>query len=508
MSSARRVATAGSLVTIVLATSLTCASSARGVVTGATAATWRSTARYEKIVDANGVLWQGRTGWTGNMGRSTSLVGKDISGTTNDILYQINAFGITGYSQAVTSPGEYRVTLKMAEDYHTLAGKRVFDVTAEGRAVVTGVDIAKAVGRGAAHDVSFTTAVTDGTVNLGFVARMDKPLVSAIEVTQIGEVSGAVATAPDAASTAPHAIEFAPSSFYYQDISTAPLAADSAQLTTLLAAQVSSRWGGVAAFNAYHYNTSLYRVDSTVPKTNVNFWDCQNKGYTPVNLVDGMGQFLNVPIPATAVPALGSDGTMTIYDPAADKVWEFWQMRRNPTSQKWEACWGGRLDKVSTAAGHFSGNYGSTATGLVMGGGVITMDDVRRGYINHALQISVTDAAKGVFSWPAQRTDGLSTAPVALTEGQRLRLDPSLDVSTLGLTPVGQMVAKAAQKYGFIIADKGGAVAVKTESGLAAKASTGVNPWDTLLGGVPESKVMTNFPWHRMQFVPKDYGKP
>ena len=32
-----------------------------------------------------------------------------------------------------------------------------------------------------------------------------------------------------------------------------------------------------------------------------------------------------------------------------------------------------------------------------------------------------------------------------------MRLDPSIDVTKLGLTKVGLMIAKAAQKYGFVV---------------------------------------------------------
>ena len=442
------------------------------------------------------------------MGRSGALVGKDIPGTTDDNIYQNNVFGISEYSQAAPVAGEYRVTLKMAEDYHNAPGKRVFDVKAEGRTVVRGLDIVKAKGKGAAYDVSFITPVSDGTLDVKFIATVDKPLISAIEVTQIGQVSSVTATPGATPQPATHAIEFSPDSFYFSDISTAPLAPDSSARAHLLTNQVSTRWGGVAAFNAYQYNTSLYRVPTSTPEVDVGFWDCQDKGYTPPNLVSGKGQFLGVPVPIDAVPAVGSDGAMTIYDPAADRVWEFWRMQQDPSTKKWEACWGGRLDDASAAQGYFPGNYGATATSLVMAGGVITLDDVRRGSINHAMQLSVTDAAKGSFSWPAQRTDGLSVTPGALLQGQRFRLDPSLDVTELGLTPIGQMVARAAQKYGFVISDKGGAVAVKTESGQATKAETGTNPWDTLLDGVPPSKVMANFPWDRTQFLAKDYGKP
>ncbi|MEB0161112.1 hypothetical protein, partial [Pseudomonas sp. AH2 (2023)] len=80
------------------------------------------------------------------------------------------------------------------------------------------------------------------------------------------------------------------------------------------------------------------------------------------------------------------------------------------------------------------------------------------------------------FSYPAQRSDGSLRpgTPNAIAEGQRFRLDPSLDVDSLKLTPLGKMVAKAAQKYGFIVVDKGGAVGVGVESGKQIALDTGL----------------------------------
>lgn len=474
---------------------------------GSSGTTWRTTARNESFTDAAGVVWGSRDGtWKGSIGRSLTLNGKDVAGTTNDGLYQTGGFGVTGYVQPVISDGDYEVTLHLAEDYWNAPGKRVFDVAAEGTTMLKGVDIFKAVGANTAYSLTFTVPVTDGELNLGFVATVDRPQVAAIEVRQVGQVTS---SGPGTSNPAtPHLIEFSPTSFLYRDVSTAPVAGDSAALAAVLASQVKSRYGGTAAFNAYQYNTSLYRVNSTTPRTNVGYWDCQNKGYTPTNFLDGLGQFRNVPIPANAQPAVGSDGTMTVYDPTADKVWEFWHMRRNPDKGGWEACWGGRLDTASTQQGYFSGHYGATATGLVMGGGVISLDDVRRGTINHVMQLSVLDAAKGDFSWPAQRTDGTLTSGTVLTEGRRFRLDPKVDVSALGLTPIGQMVARAAQRYGFVISDKGSAVAVKTQAGLDEKATTGTDPWDRLLAGTTASKVLSGFPWDKVQFLPVDYGRP
>ncbi len=92
-------------------------------------------------------------------------------------------------------------------------------------------------------------------------------------------------------------------------------------------------------------------------------------------------------------------------------------------------------------------------------------------------------------------------------EGQRFRLDPSINVDSLGLHPVATAVATAAQKYGFIVMDKG-SNAVHAENGNAVEAATGVNPWDAMFNGTPGYQILKGFPWDKMQAIQVDYGKP
>ena len=112
------------------------------------------------------------------------------------------------------------------------------------------------------------------------------------------------------------------------------------------------------------------------------------------------------------------------------------------------------------------------------------------------------------MSWPAQRSDGWDGDADAIPEGTHLRLDPTINVDALPLHPLARMVAKAGQKYGFIVTDKSGAVAVVAESGAPYEAWRGVNPWTALIRGTPMYNVMRNFPWQSLQVLPKDYGKP
>ncbi|WP_147455933.1 DUF4124 domain-containing protein [Nocardioides mangrovicus] len=276
-----------------------------------------------------------------------------------------------------------------------------------------------------------------------------------------------------------------------------------------LAAQVSSRYNGVAAFNYSQYNTSVYTVPATTPRADVVWDNCQNKSYTPSQLYSGRAHFKSVPIPANAVPATGADGELSIWSPSTDQFWEFWKAKR--VNGQWHACWGGRIDHASTSAGYFADGMGASATGLAVAAGSIGIRELQKGRITHAMNLLVVNAAAYYhYSYPAQRSDGWdpSNNPDAVPEGIRFRLDPRVNISQLHLTRIGRIVARAAKTYGFIVTDKGGAVAVQAESGTSLAHARGRNPWGRLLGGTPGYDVLRNFPWKRLQALPMDYGKP
>lgn len=313
-------------------------------------------------------------------------------------------------------------------------------------------------------------------------------------------------TTQRALGTAP--VPFGPTSAFRTRVDRAPLDPNSAAIVAHLNRQVVNNWNGVAAFNAYYYNASFYRVPAGQPRIDVGYHNCQKKKSFPRGLHDGSSHFKSVPVPPHAVPAKASDSSMTIYDPATDQLWEFWKMRKNAKSGRWEACWGGRIDNVSKSEGIFERPYGAIATGMAMAGGMISVDEVRRGRIDHTMYLAVIHSQRYPrVSWPANRGDGNSSSPNAVKQGQRLRLDPNLDLSKYKLSPVGLMVAKAAQTYGFVVSDTSGAVAVITESGQREQAITGVDPWKKILNQ-SSYDVLRNFPWDKLQAIAVDYGKP
>lgn len=326
--------------------------------------------------------------------------------------------------------------------------------------------------------------------------------VSRVEDVEAPQTAGP-SSSPSAEATAGQLgvyPSFSPDNVFTRRVRDDPIDRRSTAMIAHLRDQIDPHYGGIAALNTREYNPVLYVVDESTPRVDVRFDDCQKKGYTPEGLFDGERQFLDVPVPTDARAARGRDATLTLWSPSTDQLWEFWVMRRD--DRGWSACWGGRIDDVSANPGFFPAPYGVSASGLVTVGSMITIPEARARRIEHAMALAVISAARwDRWRYPAQRSDGTDSAPEAIPQGARLRLDPAVDVDSLNLTPLGAAIARAAQTYGFIVVDTAAAVAVMAESGYPAEKATGTDPWAAILGGVPTYRQLENFPWERMQVL-------
>lgn len=298
---------------------------------------------------------------------------------------------------------------------------------------------------------------------------------------------------------------FAPNSFWYQEIPRdAPLHPNSANFVTEFLRQKKAYYGTVT-INTTAYASPVYVVGSEVKPVEVTEWDGQHKGFKNPKLT---AQWRAVPIPDYVVPADGTDAEFCIYQPSTDSMWEFWLARK--VDGQWQACWGGGMKNVSKNPGLWEGSYGTTATSLPFMGGQITPDELRRGAIEHVMGIALVDAEKqSVFSWPASRSDGFNpnNEPNRIPEGLRFRLDPGVDVEALELSQTGKIIARAAQKYGFVVWDKAGAIALRANNPKSYTQRGEKDPYPELFGGKPAWSLLQGFPWERLQFLPVDYGK-
>lgn len=292
----------------------------------------------------------------------------------------------------------------------------------------------------------------------------------------------------------------APVNPFRLEITHAPVDPGSAGMMTNLRQQLAEN-GGLAVMNTSSYTATMYLASPDTPRQRIEFDNCQGKSATPSGLYDGAGHFRSVPVPESARPSTGTDSLLTIWAPDTDQLWEFWVMKRTGDG-RWSACWGGRIDRVSASGGIFPHPYGASASGLATVASTISVEEARRQRIEHAMTLAVKRiAVPAKTRYPANRSDGQDRSAAALPMGARLRLDPRVDVAALPLTPLGRAVARAAQRYGFVVTETAGVVAVGVEGGARERADTGQNPWAAILGGTPDYFQLKGFPWDRVHVV-------
>jgi hypothetical protein len=130
-------------------------------------------------------------------------------------------------------------------------------------------------------------------------------------------------------------------------------------------------------------------------------------------------------------------------------------------------------------------------------GGLIRIRELRAGLVPHALALAIPQARTGLFAWPAQQTDGVSTAASAIPEGTRFRIDPRLDLSKVPMSPFTRTIARAAQRYGIYITDQSGDVSFMAED----PAPLGRNPYPRFFGGRQPDELLQQFPWYALEAI-------
>ncbi len=251
---------------------------------------------------------------------------------------------------------------------------------------------------------------------------------------------------------------------------------------------------GTVNLNTDDYSIPIYRVPKDQATVAVSI-------RSECNADDGLtAQLRNVPIPPGARPADGMDSSLTVWQPSTDTSWELWRAQRADDGS-WSTCWGGRTEHVSQSNGVFPYPYGVAATGMSYLGGATKVSELQAGVIDHALAVNVVKTSRGQVA-PANRNDGDSDDADAIPEGTRFRLDPSVDIATLGLPKGGVAIAQALQKYGMYVTDKAGAVVLMGEDSSPYVAAGQPDPYQAVFDGQPAYEVLAKIPWDRMLVVP------
>ncbi|GAA1861186.1 hypothetical protein GCM10009836_46680 [Pseudonocardia ailaonensis] len=207
----------------------------------------------------------------------------------------------------------------------------------------------------------------------------------------------------------------------------------------------------------------------------------------------------DVPVPANAAADPAEDGHLAVLDRDNRCIYEFF--RAKPQGDGWTADWVNATPSDGT--GIYPDGLGTRAAGFSIAAGLIWPDELRRGEIDHALVFAYPFTKKGGYVAPATRSDGLTTQAGALPIGSRLRLDPTIDLDKLTLTPQERTVARALQTYGMFLGDTSGGLTLYGVQPLSFAA----DPYQSFWNDGPWADIKA-IPFDRLQVLDSGAEQP
>jgi hypothetical protein len=230
-----------------------------------------------------------------------------------------------------------------------------------------------------------------------------------------------------------------------------PFAASSSWNTPIAEGAIYQKvgWPVTARFGVAwsSYSPAIYTASNSDPVVSVRYppgW-----GYP--------GGTVNVRMPQDADGAVGSDGELLVID--GDVVHNFWQFKRLDLSEATARSYGATNVITGNGWGRASPFLGAgiVAAGSSQLAGMLVRAETDRDEIAHALQISIDMSfAKPGHVGEAISGDGHNPNGL-LQEGQRLAIPPAARMPQ-GLSPLGQKVFRACQRYGVFVIDVAGGV--------------------------------------------------
>lgn len=198
--------------------------------------------------------------------------------------------------------------------------------------------------------------------------------------------------------------------------------------------------GSTAAFHPGFgsvYGIPYATADASTPKSPVTFDYADQSDPGPY------------PIPPGAPVEQGSDAHVIVIDTASCTLYELFAAQPGATS--WHAGSGASFDLRSNAL-RPAGWTSADAAGLPIFPGLARYEEAAAGEIRHALRFTAGRTQQG-YVYPARHDASTIADPNVPPMGARARLKTTVDISAM--TPQAQVVARALQRYGMILADNG-----------------------------------------------------
>jgi hypothetical protein len=210
------------------------------------------------------------------------------------------------------------------------------------------------------------------------------------------------------------------------------------------------------------WSIPVYEVDSSTPLVDV---------YARISN-EGLDVTFRWPVPPEAMPAPASDAHLTLVDRAAGRAYDFWQGSPRPDGA-WDCSVCATVDLEGTGVrrpknepGPWYVSHGSRACGFPLIAGLVTVEEIEAGRIDHALVFAYPALRQRWFTSPASTghpPNGIISEDSGIPCGGRIQLDPRIDVDALDLSPAARTIARALQEYGAYVGDFSGTINVYAE---------------------------------------------
>jgi hypothetical protein len=271
-----------------------------------------------------------------------------------------------------------------------------------------------------------------------------------------------------------------------------PLEDDSAELVARFIA--SSPWKHLGV-NIDGYSVPLFWAEAGTPTASMTV-RYGGQGWQGPDTTAAM------PMPAGAAPDPQPDHHMLVI--SADRRTEYGCWDVSHSGSTWEAGVCATSDLTGTGVRPAAGQpgvqwwqaAGARACGFPLVAGLIRVEEIQAGRIDHALVLAYPGIRNGGFTPPASTPSNGSGAAVGVPCGGRFQYDPGVDLSTLGLSRSGLIIMRALQEYGAYIGDYSGSLSLYAENSPAAVAcwSGGVLDDVELVNGQNQSRIdLTKF---------------
>ena len=240
--------------------------------------------------------------------------------------------------------------------------------------------------------------------------------------------------------------------------------------------------------NYGEYTPAVYISSSSQPLYTLRLKNQGSWGNNPVN-----GK--SVRLPATARPSVDSDGHLTIVVPSEGIAISLFQAETGPRPDgTWWATWAG-MASLSGPGSNRPDSNGGRESGISQLAGLIHPDDVRRaiamgpnGDLGHALSVGYNMIHTTKFVSPAIKAGGASTSSQGLYMGQKIFLDPKLNLDplpwqgTAANQRFGKLIARTLQRYGAIVVTNSGALTFQLWHPNSFTKIGQPDPWPALIG--------------------------